>query len=932
MKVNDIRNEFINYFTQRKHPHLQGSSLIPQNDPTLLFINAGMNQFKNIFLGLEKKEPPRAATVQKCVRAGGKHNDLEKVGYTARHHTFFEMLGNFSFGDYFKKEAIHYAWDFLTNTLSLPKDKLWITVFESDDEAFDIWHQQEGVPKNRIHRFKEKDNFWRMGDSGPCGPCSEIYYDLGKEHFKGPEHTLGGEGDRYMELWNLVFMQFAEDLDGNQSPLPNPSIDTGAGLERLASVLQGKVNNYDIDLFQNIISSASSFTQTHFDPKAPPNSNQHKINIALKVLADHSRAAAFLIADGVLPSNEGRGYVLRRILRRAIRYGRQLIEQDGVLPHVVHSVIKTMGSTYNELNEKKNLMISIVHDEEKRFLKTLDQGIHRLQQALNRLPQSGTPTLKGEEAFKLYDTYGFPLDLTRLIAKEQGVNVDEAGFQTHMEKAKKQAKASWKTKSLPQDAAHIIQVSQEISQQGGPTQFVGYTQTSHTGTLLLLSNGTQKIDAMKAGDKGLAIFDSSCFYAESGGQVGDKGQIFFPGGKAEIIDCTQNMGVFFHHIEVVEGTLTLGALAGQHVETSKRRDTAKNHSATHLMHSALRSVLGEHVTQAGSLVDENHLRFDFTHRSPLSIEETKQIEFLVNQEISKSIEVKTETMTPSEAKSTGALALFGEKYGDKVRVVQMGDFSMELCGGTHVSNTALIGLFKIVNEGSVSVGARRIEAITGTQAVNYLFKHTEESIEARQLFGIHEKWNSFLEENKENALIHWAKKSQKEVKNLEKEIKNLRYQAIREKIEQIFNESQAFTCQGIEGQLVMADLDIDDRQILRDVSDQIRQRLTSGVAVVLGTTSPLTEKRPTPSPSDKTLPQEDHLNKKAPSKQNSPSHPIVINVSSNLSQFIHAGNLLKEIASHLGGKGGGRPDSAQGALANRNQVATLIREKLIKLS
>ena len=892
METRQIREAFINYFEQHSHQCIEGSSLIPDNDPTLLFINAGMNQFKHVFMGLEQRESPRAVTVQKCVRAGGKHNDLEKVGYTARHHTFFEMLGNFSFGDYFKKEAIHYAWDFLTQTLNLPKDRLWITVFESDDEAFNIWHQQEGVPKDRIHRFGEKDNFWRMGDSGPCGPCSEVYYDLGEDHFNSPEDILGGEGDRYMEIWNLVFMQYFEDLDGSQKPLPNPSIDTGAGLERLTSVLQGKINNYDIDLFQNLISSACSFTGANFDHKATPNSKQGKVNIALKVLADHSRAASFLIGDGVIPSNEGRGYVLRRILRRAIRYGRQLVEQEGLLPHVVKSVITVMGPVYQELSEKEKLIVSTVHDEEKRFLKTLDQGIYLLQQALNELPLSGSRILSGEAAFKLYDTYGFPIDLTCLIAKEQEVGVDESGFQAHMAKAKEKAKASWKIKSLPQDEAYIIQLAQDNFQKSGATQFVGYTQTTHSANLLSLSNGTQTIDGMKAGERGLAIFDSSCFYAEGGGQVGDSGHFLFPGGRAEVFDCTQKNDIFFHHIQVTEGHLKLEAKLELQAMESKRRDTTRNHSATHLMHSALRRVLGDHVTQAGSLVDDKHLRFDFTHRGPLSPEEMGQIEFLVNQEISKSRDVKTEIMTPSEAKAVGAISLFGEKYGDTVRVVGMGDFSMEFCGGTHVSNTSVIRLFKIVNEGSVSAGVRRIEALTGDSAVQYVLKHTEESLVARQHFGLREKWNHFLERKQENALISWGVKHQNEIKNLEKEIKKLKYQSI--DMLQILKESSTFTCNNIQGKLVLADLDVDDRQTLREISDQLRQKVGSGVVVALG--------------------------RGACSDKNEGSHPLIVNVTPNLCSFIHAGNLIKQVTAHVGGKGGGRPDSAQGALINRGDT------------
>ena len=886
MKVNEIRKSFTHYFSERGHDHLPSSRLIPENDPTLLFTNAGMNQFKNVFLGLEKRENPQVVTIQKCVRAGGKHNDLEKVGYTARHHTFFEMLGNFSFGDYFKEKAIHYAWDFLTSYLGLPKDRLWVTVFDTDDEAFDLWHQQEGLPRDHIRRMGEKDNFWRMGEVGPCGPCSEIYYDLG-DQFTGPNDILGGDGDRYMEIWNLVFMQFVEDLEGNQKPLPNPSIDTGAGLERLASVLQGKTSNYHIDLFQKMISSACELTQSDFDPKAREGSSQHKTNVALKVLADHARASSFLIADGVFPSNEGRGYVLRRIIRRAVRYGRQLMEKERVLPHVVRSVLAEMSPAYGELNTQKDLIISTVVDEEQRFLKTLDQGTHLLQQALNKLPQRGT--LDGETVFKLYDTYGFPVDLTRLMAQERGVSVDEVGFSRHMQKAREKAKSSWKTKSIPSDRAHIIEVGQRTLRDSGPTKFVGYTQMSHSGTLLLLSNGIQRIDSIQAEESGLAVFDSSSFYAEAGGQVGDSGNLLFAGGMAQVMDCIQQKGIFFHQIKVVEGAIQTGMEVQLQVTESHRRNTASNHSATHLVHAALREVLGKHVVQSGSLVDGERLRFDFTHRQPLTRHEIQQIEYLVNTEISKAIDVSTHIMTPDEARLAGALALFGEKYGDKVRVVQMGDFSMEFCGGTHVPNTAMIRIFKIVSEGGISAGVRRIEALTGEKAVEYLLKHTEQSLEIREHLGIREKWSRFMESG--NTLMEWAHESQNEMKTLHKTIKKLKNQAI--DVTPFLDKAHPFNCGGVEGRLVLADLDVDDRQVLRDISDQLRDKLGPGVLVVVG--------------------------------RGAKSHPIIVNVSQDLTKSIHAGKLLKEMMTQVGGKGGGRPDSAQGAVPDRTQLTQVFK-------
>ena len=637
----DVRQGFIDYFNKQGHQVVPSSRLIPDGDPTLLFTNAGMNQFKNLFLGLEQREYKRAVTAQKCVRAGGKHNDLENVGFTARHHTFFEMMGNFSFGDYFKKDAIHFAWELLTKEFALDKNRLSVTVFQDDDEAADIWHKQEGVPLERIFRFGEKDNFWRMGDAGPCGPCSEIFYDLGADIGGDPkQNIMGGSGDRYMEIWNLVFMQFNEDGKGGRTKLPKPSVDTGMGLERMTNVLQEQTNNYDTDLFQDLIQTAAKlagveYVQSVKGLKGKELAAQEQINTALRVLADHARATSFLIADGVLPSNEGRGYVLRRIMRRAIRYGRQLSEERSLLPAVVNSVIGKMGGFYSELNQQKALLERAVHDEEKRFLVTLDQGTNLLTQELDVLKSGGT--LSGDIAFKLYDTFGFPLDLTRIMAQEKGCRVDEGGFEKRLELAKEKARASWKGKAMTGDQAHLVQVTQTVQKKHGDTVFTGYEGGQEPGAkVLLMSNGQSEVSELKHEQTGLIVTDKTCFYAESGGQVGDHGLIRQAGGEAEVLDTTKQGGVFLHHVKVTDGTIEVDEPTQLIVQSTERRNTASNHSATHLMHAALRQVLGSHVQQAGSLVEPDRLRFDFTHNQPLTQSELDQIEGLVMAEIGKT--------------------------------------------------------------------------------------------------------------------------------------------------------------------------------------------------------------------------------------------------------------------------------------------------------
>ena len=881
----DVRQGFTGYFERHGHQHLESSRLIPENDPTLLFTNAGMNQFKNVFLGLEQRDYKRATTSQKCVRAGGKHNDLENVGHTARHHTFFEMLGNFSFGDYFKKDAIHFAWELITKDFAIDKNRLYVSVFQDDDEAADIWHKQEGVPKDRIYRFGEKDNFWRMGDSGPCGPCSEIFYDLGPEVPGDPkENVMGGNGDRYMEFWNLVFMQFHEDGKGGRTQLPKPSVDTGMGLERMTNILQGKINNYDTDLFQDLIKVAAKISKTEYGAAAKSKS-QENTNVALRVLADHARATGFLIADGVLPSNEGRGYVLRRIMRRAIRYGRQLSENESLLPAVVNAVIAKMSPVYRELSQQKALIERTVADEEKRFLATLDQGTYVLTQELDRLSQGGT--LPGDVVFKLYDTFGFPLDLTRLMAEEKHFKIDETGFEKHLNAAKEKAKASWKGKTISGDQAFLMTFTQGLQKKSGDTKFTGYETMMEPGArVLALSDGGKTVSELKTDQTGLIVVDKTCFYAEGGGQVGDHGKIRSPSAEAEVIDCTKQNGVFLHHVKVTDGFFKTDDLVQLAVSDSIRRSTANNHSATHLLHAALRKVLGAHVQQAGSLVDAERLRFDFTHNAPLTPAQTDEIEMLVNAEIAKGHAIQPEVMSHKAAIDRGALALFGEKYGDEVRVIQMGDFSMELCGGTHVGNTSQIRFFKVVSEGGVSAGVRRIEAITGERAAEYLGTLAREALQARAASGLAINWQKYLEGDGQR-LPEWVQHAQEQSKTLQREIQSLKGKNV--DVDSLASAAQAFALGELKGRFVFADIPMDDRKVLSDLSDRLQDKLKDAVIVIVG--------------------------------QGESSHPLIVSVSKSLTSKLNAGKILGEVASTLGGKGGGRPDFAQGAVPSRDNIA-----------
>ena len=875
MKSHEIRELYLKYFEKNGHARVASSRLVPEDDPTLLFANAGMNQFKNLFLGLEKRPYTRATTSQKCVRAGGKHNDLENVGHTARHHTFFEMLGNFSFGDYFKKEAIHFAWEFITKEIGLPKDRLYVSVFEKDDEAADIWHKQEGVPRDRIYRFGEKDNFWRMGDVGPCGPCSEIFYDLGPETPGNPkDNVMGGNGDRFMEFWNLVFMQYNEDGKGPMKPLPKPSVDTGMGFERLTNIMQGQNSNYHTDLFLDLISVAEKISKKNYDKKISSGPIE-ETNVAFRVLADHARACAFLMADGVLPSNEGRGYVLRRIMRRALRFGRQLTADQSIYPFVVDAVIGKMSGAYPELEKQKNFILSNVRDEEDRFLKTLDQGTILLLDEIKKADSRGTKGISGEVAFRLYDTYGFPMDLTRLMVAERGLSLDEKSFEEHMEQAREKARGSWKGAAISSDAAFLVTWTQKLSQSSGATKFTGYDHLKEQSQIVGLSDGKQEVNSLVKGATGLVVLKSTPFYAESGGQVGDHGVFTWTGGKARVSDCTKQNELHLHHVEILEGELKVGAAISAEVESKERLHTALNHSATHLLHSALRKVLGEHVTQAGSMVSADRLRFDFTHNKPLTMEERFQIEELVNDQISLDADVSTRVMPHKAAIQEGAMALFGEKYADDVRVIRMGEFSMELCGGTHVESLSQIRAFKILSETGVSSGVRRIEAITGQQAVHYLNTLAQESLEARARAGVTVGWD-------QNALPSWIEKTQEQIKNLEKEIQKLKSS----KIDIADLAASAFEVKTAKGNLkvAFADLDVDDRKVLSDINDRLRDKLSSSAVIV---TIGATENQ---------------------------SSPIILGVSKDLQGKVHAGQLLGAFLKEFGGKGGGRPDFAQGAL------------------
>ncbi len=846
MKSSEIRKQFLEYFASRGHEIVASSSLVPGNDPSLLFTNAGMVQFKDVFLGNETRSYQRAASSQRCVRAGGKHNDLENVGYTARHHTFFEMLGNFSFGDYFKKDAIIFSWEFLTDVMKIPEDRLWVTVFDEDEDAESIWLNEIGIEPDRCLRIGAKDNFWSMGDTGPCGPCTEIFYDHGPAIEGGPPGSADEDGDRYVEIWNLVFMQYDRAADGSLKDLPKPSVDTGMGLERLAAVQQGVSNNYEIDLFKHLVEAASMVTDC----------NDHQ-NKSLRVIADHIRSTSFLILDGVVPSNEGRGYVLRRIIRRAVRHGYMLGTKETFFYRLVAPLVEEMGDAYPELVSSQDTIEAVLMTEEERFAETLETGMNILNQAIADMDGK---EIDGKTAFRLYDTHGFPFDLTADIAREKGLSVDLQGFEEEMEKQREQARSSSQFSSVETSTIKVE----------GKTEFTGYQQLEGTANITAIYKDNEAVQVLHKGDTAVIILDKTPFYAESGGQVGDSGQIVAGKAVFDIEDTRKLSGNVFGHIGCLRsGDLQINCPVVAEVNTRLRQETALNHSATHLMHAALKTVLGNHVEQKGSLVNSEYLRFDFSHYSPLSDSEIKKIEDLVNAEILANIKVNTTEMAIDEAKAAGAVALFGEKYGDKVRVVSMGDFSMELCGGTHVSRTGDIGLFVIRSESGVAAGVRRIEAFTGNAAR----RHFSDRIE------ILNKITSLLKANPKNV-EEKARSTLEKLRHIEKENNRLN-----DKLASSSGNDIAASLTNVNGVPVIASiLENANADAMRKTIDQLRSKLGS-VVVVLGA-----------SDGEKLT--------------------FIAGVTADLTDRIHAGNLIRSVAEIAGGRGGGRPDMAQAGAGN----------------
>ncbi len=852
MKSAEIRSSFLDYFKSKGHAAVSSSPLVPASDPTLLFTNSGMVQFKDVFLGREKRAYVRAASAQRCVRAGGKHNDLENVGYTARHHTFFEMLGNFSFGDYFKKDAIRFAWELLTQVYGLPADRLWTTVYQTDDEAYDLWTREIGVPAERCVRIGDKpggqryqsDNFWQMADTGPCGPCSEIFYDHGPGIAGGPPGSPEADGDRYIEIWNLVFMQFNRDEKGELHPLPKPSVDTGMGLERIAAVLQGAHSNYDIDLFQDLIRAAGRETRT-----------RDLASNSLKVIADHIRACSFLVVDGVIPGNEGRGYVLRRIIRRAIRHGYKLGQREPFFYRLVDNLAQAMGAAYPELPAAKERVAQVLKTEEERFAETLENGMKVLEGALNREDK----TLDGETVFQLYDTYGFPVDLTADIARERNVVVDYAGFEAAMERQRERARAASK-----------FSVGTGIAHSGGPTEFHGYDTLQVEATVVALYKEGAQAQELGAGEAGVVVLDRTPFYAESGGQVGDRGELAGVAGTLEVEDTRKiTTDVFGHHGRLKAGRMRVGDRVLAAVDPVSRRRAAWNHSATHLMHAALRTVLGAHVQQKGSLVDAGRTRFDFSHNVPVTRDEIRKVEALVNDAIRRNYEVSARIMKFDEAIKAGALAFFGDKYGDEVRVIGMGDFSTELCGGTHVKRTGDIGFFKIVSESGVAAGVRRVEAVTGEGALAWV----QEVEEERHYI------EGFFQASGE-ALRDKLKAERDEKKALEKDMARLKSRIAASQGEDLAAQAIEVSAKdGTKMRVLAASLEGADAKTLRETMDKLKDRLKPA-AIVLGAVA-------------------------------DGKVALVAGVSADLTSRVKAGELVNHVAQQVGGKGGGRPDMAQ---------------------
>lgn len=876
MQLNQVRQAFIDFFVSKQHTHVPSSSLIPHNDPTLLFTNAGMNQFKDTFLGLEKRDYVRAVTSQKCVRAGGKHNDLDNVGYTARHHTFFEMLGNFSFGDYFKANAIAFAWEFLTSEdwLALPKDRLYVTIYQTDDEAFDIWHKDIGLAPERIIRIGDNkggafqsDNFWMMGDTGPCGPCTEIFYDHGDHIEGGLPGTPEEDGDRYIEVWNCVFMQFNRQKDGTMEPLPRPSVDTGMGLERISAIMQGVHGNYEVDLFANLMNAAAKLLGI-----------ENQDQPSLKVIADHIRAVSFLIADGVRPSNEGRGYVLRRIIRRAVRHGNKLGAEGAFFYQMVPALATEMGAAYPQLNEKLAEIQAVIQKEEEQFAKTLAQGLRLLSGELEKL--NNGDTLDGETVFKLYDTYGFPVDLTADIAREREIGIDEAGFETHMQAQRERARDAGK---FDVDYSAAIKVDT-------PTQFLGYDSLAADTAIVGLYQDGKEVDTLAEGDTGVIVLTATPFYAEGGGQVGETGEISTESGVFAVEDTKKSGQAIIHHGTVKMGQITSKQAAAAQVIDDVRAASAKNHSATHLLHAALRTVLGDGVAQKGSLVSSEVLRFDFSYDGSISAEELAQVERLVNEQIQKNTTVSIEHMDIDSAMKKGAMALFGEKYGETVRVLTMGEkadktpFSIELCGGIHVLRTGDIGMFKITSESGIAAGVRRIEALTGMGALRYI------QAGERTLATLANNLKA-----KRNEILPRITSQSEKQRELEKQLEQLSQKLASLQAVSLLDQAISIG----EYQLLIAKVAGIDGKSIRGLTDTLKSRLTNGIIVIVGETEDLA---------------------------------ITASVAKGAQDKVKAGDIIRHLAGELGGKGGGKPDYAQGGAPKSDKLATVLEALQTKLT
>ena len=850
MKASEVRSIFLDYFNRQQHSVVSSSSLVPDNDPTLLFTNAGMVQFKDVFLGFDKRDYTRATTSQRCVRAGGKHNDLENVGYTARHHTFFEMLGNFSFGDYFKKDAIHFAWNLLTKEFKLPEEKLWITVFEDDDEAEDIWLNDIGVPKEKVIRIGAKDNFWQMGDTGPCGPCSEIFYDHGPDVAGGPPGSPDEDGDRYIEIWNLVFMQYDRAQDGTLTPLPKPCVDTGMGLERIAAVLQDVHSNYEIDMFVNLINGVAKTLEC-----------KDLENKSLRVIADHIRSTSFLILDGVLPSNEGRGYVLRRIIRRAVRHGYQLGCKKPFMHDLVKYLCDEMGEAYPDLIKNKALIEQILERENERFLETLEQGLHLLDKHIASID---TQVINGEVIFKLYDTFGFPVDLTNDVARERSLTLDMEGFDKCMENQRQKARSANSFSGHKQVNVADIQA----------TNFIGFTESNCEASIIAIFKDGEKVDKASAGDNVAVVLDQTTFYAEGGGQVGDKGVITSGNAKLDVVDVQKPNGKVYMHIGVLEsGEISVGDKVNAELDKTYRDLVANNHSATHLLHAALIEILGDHVHQKGSLVDSSKLRFDFSHFESINTNQIEQIEQIVNDQIRLNHQVNTQLMNLEDAKKSGAQALFGEKYEDEVRVVEMGPMSMELCGGTHVNRTGDIGLCKISVETGVAAGIRRIEALTSLSANEYV------NNQQKTLQSIAE-----LLKTSQDDVLAKVEQLVTKTKELEKQNSALQTKLATSSVDQWLDQAEVINGVNV---LTVKVVNVENK-VLRQLMDQLKTKLNDAVIFL--------------------------------ASDNGNSVPLLVNVADSLTKQYQAGKLLQQVAPLLGGKGGGKPNMAQGGGSDAGQI------------